>query len=74
MDEPCVYKKINGSEIVFLVLYVDEILLIGNDVLVLQSVKIWFSMNFYKKDLGEATYILGVKIYRDRTKRLFGLS
>lgn len=25
------------------------------------------------KDLGEATYILGIKIYRDRPKRLLGL-
>ncbi|GKE61172.1 hypothetical protein Tco_1511539 [Tanacetum coccineum] len=26
------------------------------------------------KDLGEATFILGIKIYRDRSKRLIGLS
>ena len=26
------------------------------------------------KDLGEATYILGIKIYRDRPTRLIGLS
>ena len=26
------------------------------------------------KDLGEATYILGIKIYRDRSRRLIGLS
>jgi hypothetical protein len=26
------------------------------------------------KDLGEAAYILGIKIYIDRTKRLIGLS
>ena len=31
-DEPCVYKKISGSAIVFLVLYIDDILLIGNDI------------------------------------------
>ena len=74
LDEPCVYKNTNGSAVVFLVLYVDDILLIGNDVSVLQSVKIWLSKNFSMKDLGEATYILGIKIYRDRTKRLLGLS
>ena len=26
MDEPCVYKKVSGSTITFLVLYVDDIL------------------------------------------------
>ena len=31
-EEPCVYKKISGSALVFLILYVDDILLIGNDI------------------------------------------
>ena len=52
----------------------DDILLIGNNVFVLQSVKIWLSKNFSMKDLGEAIYILGIKIYKDRSKRLLGLS
>ena len=26
------------------------------------------------KDLGEATFILGIKIYRDRSRKLLGLS
>ena len=40
-DEPCVYKKVSGSAIVFLVLYVDDILLVGNDIPTLESVKSW---------------------------------
>ena len=42
-DEPCVYKKVSGSVVVFLVLYVDDILLIENDIPILQNVKSWLS-------------------------------
>ena len=73
-DEPCVYKKVSGSAIVFLVLYVDDILLIGNDIPVLQNVKSWLGSCFSMKDLGEAAYILGIKIYRDKSKRMISLS
>ncbi|KAJ9542042.1 hypothetical protein OSB04_028548 [Centaurea solstitialis] len=72
--EPCVYTKFSGSIVTFLVLYVDDILLIGNDVPTLQSVKNWLSKCFQMKDLGEAAYILGIKFYRNRSKRLIGLS
>ena len=74
MDEPFVYKKISGSAIIFLVLYVDDILLIGNDILMLQSIKTWLSSKFFMKDLGEASYILGIKIYKEKSKRMLGLS
>ncbi|KAL4324410.1 hypothetical protein GQ457_11G033010 [Hibiscus cannabinus] len=73
-DEPCVYKKFSGNIVSFLILYVDDILIIGNDIPTLQSIKTWLSSCFSMKDLGEATYILGVKIYRDRSRRLLGLS
>ncbi|KAJ9541503.1 hypothetical protein OSB04_028009 [Centaurea solstitialis] len=39
-----------------------------------KSVKEWLSKCFQMKDLGEAAYILGIKIYRNRSKRLIGLS
>ena len=65
-DEPCVYKKVSGSAIVFLVLYVDDILLIGNDIPTLKSVKSWLGKCFSMKNLDEAAYILGIKICRDR--------
>ena len=73
-EESCIYKKLSGSSIAFLVLYVDDILLIGNDKTMLESVKEWLKSCFSMKDLGEAEYILGIRIHRDRSKRLIGLS
>ena len=73
-DEPCVYKKINGSAITIVALSVDDMLLIENDVGMLSSVKAWLSKNFSIKDLGEATNRLGIHIYRDRSKKLLRLS
>ena len=55
-------------------MYVDGILLIGNNISMLESVKTSLKNSFLMKDLGEAAYILGIKIYRDRSKRLIGLS
>src|SRR5680860_788669 len=72
--EACIYKKVSGSSVAFLILYVDDILLIGNDVTLLENVKSYLNKSFSMKDLGEAAYILGIKIYRDRSKRLIGLS
>ena len=60
--------------ITILILYVDDILIIGNDIPTLQTVKVWFSNQFSMKDLSEATYILGIRIYRDRSKGLLSLS
>jgi hypothetical protein len=53
---------------------VDDILLIGNDIPMLEAVKTSLKRSFSMKDLGEAAYVLGIKIYRDRSKRLIGLS
>ena len=68
--EACIYKKVSGSSTAFLILYVDDILFIGNDTEFLNSIKGYLNKNFSMKDLGEAAYILGIKIYRDRSRRL----
>ena len=55
LDEPCVYKRhqdkvVMFQVVMFLVLYVDDILLIGNDVGVMSSIKVWLSSQFDIKD------------------------
>jgi hypothetical protein len=72
VEEPCVYKRVSGSAVIFLILYVDDILLIRNDIPIMKVVKSSLRKSFLMKDLGEATYILDIKIYRDRLKRLIG--
>ena len=62
LDEPCVYKRHRDKVVIFLVLYVDDILLIGNDIGVMSSVKVWLLSQFDIKDLGKANFILGIKL------------
>ena len=64
----------SGSTVSFIILYVDDILLIGNDIEFPDSIKGYLNMSFSMKDLGEAAYILGIKIYRDRSRCLIRFS
>ncbi|GJZ35411.1 retrotransposon protein, putative, ty1-copia subclass [Tanacetum coccineum] len=61
-----------GLQSIFATLSYD-ILIIGKNIPVLQDVKSYIRRCFAMKDLGEAAYILGIKIYRDRSERLIGL-
>jgi hypothetical protein len=69
----CVYIKIKGSMFIILVLYVDGILLASSDKNLLYETKGFLSSNF-DMDLGDASYVLGIEIHRDRTKGVLGLS
>jgi hypothetical protein len=62
----CVYLKLIGDHLIYLVLYVDDMLLIGNDKEIIEGVKTQLSSKFYMKDLGAANFILGMEIKRDR--------
>ena len=64
----------SGSSVAFLILYLDDVLVMGNDVELLDNMKAYLNKCFSMKDLGEVAYILGIKIYRDRSRRLIGLS
>ena len=73
VDE-CIYHKFSGSKFMFLVLYVDDILLASNDINMMRETKRFLFRHFDMKDLGEASYVLGLKIQRDRNKGILGLS
>ena len=46
VDEPCIYKKVVGSMVVILVEYVDDILLMRKEFLMLRSINLRLSQRF----------------------------
>ena len=74
IEDNCVYAKFKNGKYIFLVLYVDDILLASSDVNLLLETKKFLSSKFDMKDLGEASFVLGTKIHRDRENRVLGLS
>jgi hypothetical protein len=60
--------KVQERKFIFLILYVDDILLASSDVSLLLETKRFLSSNFDMKDLGEASFILEIEIHRDRRK------
>ena len=70
----CVYIKHSNNHFIILSLYVDDILIAGNDKKLIDVTKRWLSSNFEMKDMEEVSHVFGVKILRDRSKCLLGLS
>jgi len=69
-----IYLKVNGSKVIFLILYVDDILLATNDVGLLHETKKFLYNNFEMKDMGEVSYVIWIEIFRNRSQGLLGLS
>ena len=59
--------KVNGIKYIFMVLYIDEILLSSSHENLLNDTKRILFANFNMKDLGEAFFVLGIEIYCDRS-------
>ena len=66
--------KFNVSKYIFLVLYVDDILLTTNDTDLLVETKQLLFIHFDIKDLGKASYAFGIQILHDRPSGILRLS
>ena len=72
-DLCCYFKKYTDSY-VFLLLYVDDMLIAGSIMREINNLKTRLSSKFEMKDLGPAKQILGMKISRDRFAGTLNLS
>jgi hypothetical protein len=63
----CIYSKEEGGHFIYVALYVDDKLLVGNDTNEIKEVKKQLSSKFNMKDAVD--FILGMEIKRDRATR-----
>ncbi|GKA79058.1 putative reverse transcriptase domain-containing protein [Tanacetum coccineum] len=56
------YTKYNGEKFIALLVYVDDIVITGNDNVGINDFKVFLSTKFMIKDLGVLKYILGIKV------------
>jgi hypothetical protein len=68
----CVYvRSLDDDSFIFLLLYVDDILILAKNIVKVNKLNVLLSREFDMKDLGVAKKILGKEIHRDRdVKRL----
>jgi hypothetical protein len=62
-EDNCIYAKFRSRKFILLILYVDDILLASSNVSLLLKTKRFLSSNFDMKDLGEASFVLGIEIH-----------
>ncbi|KAG7592586.1 GAG-pre-integrase domain [Arabidopsis thaliana x Arabidopsis arenosa] len=73
--DSCVYiKKLQNGEYIYLLLYVDDILIASKDKRSIEDLKALLGSEFEMKDLGEAKKIFGMEIERDRSKGTLSIS
>ncbi|CAH9090919.1 unnamed protein product, partial [Cuscuta epithymum] len=58
------FTKTNGNSFTVLLLYVDDLILAGNNIDEISAVKTFLHKKFTIKDLGDLKYILGIEIAR----------
>lgn len=64
--DPCIFYQINGNDMIFIAIYVDDVLYFTNSKELKASLQRILTAEFKMKDLGEAECCVGLRITRDR--------
>nr|KYP47187.1 Retrovirus-related Pol polyprotein from transposon TNT 1-94 [Cajanus cajan] len=73
-DHYTYYKRFEKNDFIILLLYVDDMLVVGSNKVRVQELKAQLAREFDMKGLGPANKILGMQIHRDRKNRKIWLS
>ena len=60
------FTENSQADIILLVVYIDDIIITGNDMAGISSLKSFLHSQFHTKDLGMLKYFLGVEVMRSK--------
>jgi len=70
----CIYSKKEGGCFIYVALYVDDMLLVGNNMDSIKEVNMKLSFEFDMMDLSAVNFIMGMEIKRNQTVRKLWLN
>ena len=68
MFDTCVYIYNHNNTVVILNLYVDDLLIIGGNIQVIETIKEKLMGKFKMTDMGDVSLVLGMQVTRDRRR------
>ncbi|KAL9257971.1 Retrovirus-related Pol polyprotein from transposon TNT 1-94-like protein [Drosera capensis] len=75
ISDHCVFvNKFSDGNFIILLLYVDDMLIVGKDISRIDTLKKQLGESFAMKDMGPAKQILGIRIMHDRKEKKLWLS
>ena len=69
-SDTCIYIYDNDGIIIILTIYVDDFLVIGGDIQLIEKINRKLTDQFKMTDMGGVSLVLGMQVTRDREKRL----
>ena len=72
--DSCVYIRTTNSSVVIIAVYVDDLIIAGTSLSLVESVKSDFHKRYKIKDLGELQYVLGVRVDQNSAQKIIQLS
>ena len=62
--DQCIYHKVTDGQMLYVAIYVDDVLIFSNNLKSIESIKKKLAIIFKMKDMGEVSSVLGMKITR----------
>ena len=72
-SDHCIYLQRDGDDMIFVALYVDDLVLASNSDKILQDTKQALSKRFEMTDMGQLKYFLGMEIKQDTTTAMVSM-